>query len=175
MSSTDNGAFIPVDSFSVSEISSTDIRSSEFKDLLVRLYQNLNLMAIGINNRDAGFYDTSEFVCGQQFFPDPSLTSESAQTPVFRNVFRKVVIFGALPNTTNKSVAHDITTTINTSFTRMYGVATKQHADAVSFSSLAIPNTDIKLELDGTNVIITTAADLTAYTITHVILEYIKS
>jgi len=172
MSSVNTGAFIPTTNvWDVSEIYSTDVKSPEFKELLVRLYQNLNVMAMGVNNRDAGLYDTSEFVCGQQFFPDPALTSASSVTPTFRNVFRKVVNFGALPNNTGKSVAHGITTTVNTSFTRMYGVAT----DPTGFSALAIPNSDITLELDGTNVTITTTADLTAYTTTYVVLEYIKS
>jgi len=172
MSSVNTGAFIPTTNvWDVSEIYSTDIKSPEFKELLVRLYQNLNVMAMGVNNRDAGLYNTSEFVCGQQFFPDPALTSASSVTPTFRNVFRKVVNFGALPDTTGKNVAHGITTTVNTSFTRMYGAAT----DPAGFSALAIPNSDITLELDGTNVTITTTADLTAYTTTYVVLEYIKS
>ena len=176
MSSVNTGAFIPTTSvWDVSEIYSTEVSSPEFKELLVRLYQNLNTMAMGVNNRDAGFYDTSEFVCGQMFFPDPSLTSASEVTPTFRNVFRKVVNFGALPDTASKNVAHGITTTVNTSFTRMYGVATLPDATPATFSSLAIPNAEITLELDGTNVTIATTTDLTAYTTTYVVLEYIKS
>lgn len=175
MASNNTGAFIPTTNvWDVSEIYATDVTSDAFKELLVRLYQNLNLMSVGVNNRDAGFYDTSEFVCGQQFFSDPALRSTDQTTPILRPVFRKVINFGALPDTATKSVAHGITTTVNTSFTRMYGVATKPHALPATFSGVSIPNSSITLEVDGTNVKITTAANLTAYTITYVILEYIK-
>ena len=178
MASNNSGAYIPTTNvWDVNEIYSTEVTSPKFKELLVRLYQNLNVMSMGINNRDAGMYDTNEFVCGQQFFSNPALTSASTTTPTPRNVFRKVVNFGALPNTASKSAAHGITTTTGLSFTRVYGVATKPSP----IHCLPFPRPDdgvynyISLDVDGTNVNVKTGANLSGYTTAYVILEYIKN
>ena len=176
MGSNNTGAYIPTTNvWDTSEIYNTEVTSPQFKELLVRLYQNLNQMAIGVNNRDAALYDTQEFVCGQQFFPDPSLTSQSTTVPTMRQVYRKVINFGALGNG-NKSVAHGITVTTGTIFTRMYGVAT----DPVNKKAITIPRRGVigitytDILVDATNVTISTGADLSDYSITYVILEYIK-
>ncbi len=102
-----------------------------------------------------------------------------------RQVFRKVIAFGALPNAGTKSVAHGIDTLpqdlpnnyIGFSFTRIYATAT----DPVNELYIPIPYASnvaanvIEINVDATNVNITTASNKTAYTITYVVLEYIKS
>lgn len=158
------GAFVPLTFiWDVGEIYQTDVNSENFKLLLVRLYQNLNSMQMLLNLKDTGSYDTLEFVNGQTYFA-------AGDVDVPRQVYRKVVIFGALPNSGLKSVAHNMTITPNLTFTRLYGAA----SDLANQSYLPIPNSDIKLEVDATNVKITTAANLTDYTTTYVVLEYLK-
>lgn len=175
------GSFLPTTSvWDVNEIYSTEVTSPAFKELLVRLYQNLNNMAVSVNTRDAGFYSNQEFVNGQKFFPNPSLSSNTTTSPQQRQVFRMVVNFGALPNTTTKSVAHNITVTPSTSFTRIYGTATLPTAGSYSYipvpySSTVNVNQNVELFVDDTNVNITTAANYAAYTICYIVLEYIKS
>lgn len=172
----DFGAFIPTTQvWDVGEVANVNVNSSAFKELLVRLYQNLNNQAMSINIKDTGYYDTSELVNGQAYFSTE--TSATSTAPVLRQVFRKVINFGALPNAAAKSVAHGITMTDSFIFTRIYGAASKPTA---AYSYLPLPYAspvlvnNIELSVDGTNVIITTGSDRTAYTTTYVVLEYLK-
>lgn len=176
------GAFIPTtDVYDTQAIYSLDINSQEFKEFLVRLRQSINNVALSLNIRDAGYYDLQEFINGQLFFPDPALVSSPAaaqlRTPVFRQVYRIAVDFGALPNTATKSVAHNIyNITSEFTFTRIYGCA----SDTTNLTYIPIPfasptdSEEIKLDVDATNVNITTGSDRTSYDTTYVILEYLK-
>jgi hypothetical protein len=173
------GAFVPNNwIWDVQQIPEINVNSAEFKELLVRMYQNLNLMNIVLNIKDSGYYNTSQFINGQLFFPNPALNSSTAQTPEFRQVYRLVVNFGALPNTATKTVPHGITCNAQTSFTRIYGCATKPTAPfeyiPLPYASATLVN-NIELFVDSTNVNIVTAADYSAYTITYVILEYLQN
>lgn len=168
---SDYGLFIP--STQIWDVS--EINDKNSKELMVRLHQNINSAALAINNKDSGLYDTSEFVNGQTFFPNPVLPADTE--PTKRQVYRKVVNFGALGNGL-VSVAHGLTIAAGSaySFTRIYGVAT----NPTTLSFIPIPYVSsvaaniIELSVDATNVNITTAADKSAYTICYVILEYLK-
>lgn len=39
------------------------------KELLVRLYQNINAISLALNLKDSGYYVQQEFLTGQVFFP----------------------------------------------------------------------------------------------------------
>jgi hypothetical protein len=90
---------------------------------------------------DSALYETSEFINGQTFFSDPALTSQSAKTPMPRQVYRKVINFGALPNTAIKTAAHGITITAATTFTRIYGTASLPSTDFVPLPYTSITAT----------------------------------
>jgi hypothetical protein len=173
MAGNNVGAFVPTTNiWDIPELNKVDPNSRE---LFVRLYQNLNLIATNINIRDAGLYYTSEFVNGQQFFPNPAYTSLSAVTPEVRQVIRLVINFGALPNAATKSVAHGITITSSYTFTRIYATA----SDTTGLTYLPIPyasavaNNVIELSVDAVNVNITTGINRTNYNVCYVILEYL--
>lgn len=172
------GSFIPTTNvWDVQQIYQIQNISPELRELLVRMYQNLNLMAINVNLKDTGYYPLSEFVNSQLFFPNTSLNSQTNTFPSYRQVFRVVVNFGSLPNATIKSVAHNIMVDSATTFTRIYGCG----SDTTGLTYIPLPyasasGTDnIELNVDSTNVNITTASDRTNYNVTYVILEYIKS
>jgi len=166
---SNNGAFVPTSfAWEISQIHQLDLQSDEFKDLIVRLYQNISLMATVINVKDSAYYSLGEFVNSQQFFPNPALTSATPNQARFRQVTRLVVNFGALPNTGLKSVAHGLTPTANWTFTRIYATA----SDTVGFNYIPIPSLQATISVDATNVNITT--NLTSYTVCYVILEYLK-
>jgi hypothetical protein len=171
------GAFVSTtDVYDVSHIYAMDVKSKEFKDFLVRLRQSINNIALSLNIRDAGYYDQTEFVCGQLWFPDPTLTSQTEKTPTYRQVYRKVINFGALPNTATKTVAHNVTFDANSSFTRTYGSA----SDPAAIEYKPIPyahstaNYSISLDVDTINVSIQTWRNWSAFTICYVVIEYIK-
>lgn len=178
---TEAGIFLPTtDVFDRSIIDQINVNSKDFRDFLVRLYQATNNIALVANIKDSGYYIETEFINGQLWFENKSLsvTTSNSKTPDYRQVFRKVIDFGALPNATSKSVAHGLTANSDLTFTRIYGTA----SDTTGFTYLPIPyasqvaaNNSIELSLDNTNVVIDTGAvDRTAYDTCYVVMEYIK-
>ena len=172
------GSFIPTTYvWDVAILQEIDVTSPEFKELLVRMYQYINLMALSLNTRDAGYYNTSEFVNGQLFFPNPANNSSTTEAPDFRQVYRLVVNFGPLPNTGTTSVPHGLTITPATTFTRIYGAASDQTNELyipIPYASPTLAN-NIELNVDATNVNITTGGNRSTYNVTYVILEYLQS
>lgn len=171
------GSFLPTtDVYDIASIYNIDINSDEFKLFLVRLRQSVNNIALVVNACETGYYALIEILNGQLFFPDPALSSKTTVLPAYRQVFRIVVNFGALPDTATKSVAHGIAPTSTYSFTRIYGTA----SDTTGLNYIPLPyasNTagaSIELNVDATNVNITTGSNRSNFNITYVILEYIK-
>jgi hypothetical protein len=177
------GSFIPLtQTWDVSEIYTTDVSSPAFKELLVRMYQNINNMAMVINTKDTGIYPTSEFVNSQVWFPNPAYDSSTPQTATQRQVFRKVINFGALPNAGTRNVAHGLTFDANTTLTRLYGAASNPAALAYIPLPFATPtalnaNISLSLGLVGPipSVIVTTGIDYSAYTVCYVVIEFIRN
>ena len=174
---TQYGAYIPTTNVWDTEsehIKSMDITKPEFRELLVRLFQNLKDMSSSVNIRDAGLYDTSQFVNGQLYFPNPNPQSTASQSSNLRQVYRTVVNMGALLNNADNHKAHGITCDANTSFTRIYGVATNPTALIyLPLPYVGVLGGNIELYVDNTQVHVVTTADETAYTICYVVLEYL--
>lgn len=147
------------------------------KDVKLRDY--LNDIAVATNSKDSGIYDAVETITGQQFLP--TFSNSTASNLTYRDVFRKVIDFGALPNAGTKSVAHNINFgTVpggaNFSGTKIYGVATDPGVSWIPlpFASPTL-NLNISLEITATNVVVITGVNRTAYTRTFVVIEYIKT
>lgn len=136
--------------------------------LRIILTEKLQRIIEAINDKDIGQYNTQELINGQLYFTDGDPNK-------YRHVFRKVIDFGALPNTGTTNVAHGITWTTNTRFTRIYGTATDP-----STRSIPLPYVDttagssIELSVDTTNVQVITAANYSGYTTTYIVLEYVQ-
>lgn len=146
------------------------------KDLMLRRY--LNDLAMATNSKDSGFYDAVEVITGQQFLP--TFSSEASSNIVYRDVLRKVIDTGALPNSTTKSVAHGITTTENFSLVRMYGSATDPGASTwtsvlpLPYASSTAAN-NIELNADATNINIITGSNRSGFTRSFVVIEWITT
>lgn len=172
------GSFVPTTSvWDVGPILEVDVTSPQFKELLVRMYQNLNLMSNVLNVKDTGYYNTLEYVCGQLYFPNQALGLNASLSGVFRQVFRTVIDFGALPNAGIKSVPHELIFNESTVFTRLYGTASDTTGLTyipIPYSSAAAITGNIELSVDVTNVNITTGSDRTNYDTCVVVLEYLK-
>lgn len=154
-------------------LNSTDINTPAFKEMLVRLYQNLNSVTLALNLKDSAYYVQNEFLNGQVFFPNPNISSTPDNV---RQAFRKVVNFGALPNSTTKSVAHGINIMNSFCFTRIYGTASDPISLAykpIPYASTVLAN-NIQIDVDRTNVTITTGAAYSSYSTCYIILEYVK-
>lgn len=171
------GSFVPTTNvWDVQDIYSTDVNSDAFKELLVRLYQNINTIAIVLNGKDTGFYNTvNPFVNGQVFFPNPALTSQTQTTPSFRQVVRLVINFGALPNTGAKQVEHGLNINTPYTFTRIYACA----SDTTNLEYIPIPYasptlaSSVEISVDSTYVTITTGSNRSSFDTCYVVLEYL--
>lgn len=173
------GAYVPTTLvWDLGQIEQIDINSPEFKELLVRLYQNINNIAMVLNIKDTGKYVVSEFVNGQTFFSNPALSSGTDQVAEDRQVLRKVIYYDqALPNTGTIAIAHGITCTAVTTFTRIYGVAndtTGKNYIPLPYASPTLAN-NVELKVDATNVTISTGSNRSNLTKTYIILEYLQS
>jgi hypothetical protein len=152
-----------------------DLKDIEnLKELVIRLTQSVNNISVAVNLKDTGYYVLEEYVNGQSFFQNPTLTSTNSQ--ITRQVFRKVIDFGALPNGV-KTVAHGIAPNATFSFTRIYATA----SDPIGLSYIPIPYAstvaianNVQLDVDAVNVTITTGINRTNYSKCFIILEYIK-
>lgn len=138
----------------------------ESRDFLV---EALKLITNALNVREIGFFLEEQLVSGQQFIP-------ATAGGELRDVFRKVINFGALPNTATKSVPHGITVDDNFTLVHLYASATKP---TVAYSAIPIPYAspttadEIAINIDSTNINITTGSDRTAYTRCYVVIEYL--
>lgn len=174
---TSTGSFVPnTFIFDVSQLYATDVSKPEFKELLVRLYQNISLMCNVVNIKDTGMYLTQELVNSQLWFQNPSLNSNTPQVPEYRQVYRTVINYGPLPNTAETSQPHNLTISNQYTFTRIYGAA----SDTTGLNYIPLPYAspvlaeNISLRVDATNVYIKTGSNRSNFNISYVVLEYIK-
>jgi len=177
--STNLGAFIETNFiWDVQNIQETDVNSPEFKELLVRLYQNLGKMATILNVKDSGIYDVEEFVNGQLWFANPANNSSTVAVADLRQDMRLVINYAeALPNAGVVDIPHGLSVTAKTTFTRIYAVAN----DVTNLEYIPIPyasasgTSNIEISVDDENVYITTASNRSTFTITYIVLEYLQS
>lgn len=168
----------------VSRVQGMDVNSPEFKELLVRMYMDINRIALAVNQKESGYYVLAprEFVDGNQWFSNPSLNSTTEKVPALRNEFRTVLNVGALPNgpvNPVKTVPHNIPVNSGFTFTRIYGVA----SDTTGLIYIPLPFasptlTDaIELKVTATNVLITVdvTKNYSNYTTCYIVLEYLKN
>ncbi len=145
-------------------------------DFRLQLRKYLNNIAIALNAKENGFYLEDETPTAGLFIP--IATPNSSANVKFRPMFRVVVDFGALPDNGTKTVSHGITTTEDFSIVRFDGSATDPGATTLE-SAIPIPFVgnnpfEVEMEMDATDIIITTGMDRTNYTRTFIVIEYIK-
>lgn len=152
--------------FDVEKLQKQDLSNDNLKELLIRLYQSANSSALVINAKSSGLYQLSEFVNNDLYFGTSgnlNLGLPNSQ----RSVYRLVVNFGALAPGAN-SVAHGLTIGTAWTFVQIYGCASQ------TGHYYPIPNQNILLNIDATNVNINNGTALTFTTCT-VVLEYLKN
>lgn len=165
------GSYVQTTSvWDVSILYDVEINSPEFRELIVRLYQQTNNIALSLNTKDSAFYVDQVFQTGQQWFnptdPDPLK---------LRPAFRKVINMGALAAGAN-TVAHGLTLTGSTiTFTKIQGAA----SNTATNNYVPLPHanggaTDIIVTVNATNVIVTNNSG-SLFTNAYIILEYLAS
>ena len=138
----------------------------DFSEIFEREYKRV---IDAVNTKEGGLYLLQELATFEQYFTpnDPQQN---------RNIYRKVIDFGSLPNTSSKSVAHNIAFNSNTRMTRLYGAA----SDSTGVQFIPLPFASptlaesVSLSVTGTQVIITTGSDRTNFTSSTIVMEYSK-
>jgi len=176
---TRQGLFVPLtEVFEIENLDQIDINSPEFRDFLVRLRQIFNNHAMALNLKKTGIYTKTEFVDGEVWFPDPNLSSQTSRKPTERQKVSIVIECGALPNATTKTIPHGITFPTPDTYTaiKITGAAsdyTNKVKIPLPYASPTLAN-NIEINIDDTNVNITTGIDRTSFTESHVVFEFIK-
>jgi len=169
------GSFIPSSNiWDVSQIYQVDDISPQLKELLVRMYQNLNLMAINVNLKDTGYYDTLEFIDSCLWFPNPAYNSSTQTAPTWRQESRKAIYITSLPPGTT-TVAHNITITAMTTFTKnINGMANDTVGNNYYPISASGTDVDISATLNATNLVLVNNTAIT-FNFTYVTLHWIQN
>lgn len=148
-----------------------------WEDSRAFIVEQFRRMATAINIREIGWHLDEEVLTGKAFIPTENTLSDGYTSQQFRQVLRKVIDFGELPNATTKQVEHGININENFTLVQFYGSAT----DPSTLVGLPIPyanptalNQSISLDYDSTYVIIGTGIDRTNYTRCYVVIEYLQ-
>ena len=163
------GSYIPTTNiWDVSRLYEVEVGSPEFKELLVRLYQNVNNIAIVLNTKATGYYLNEEFVSGKLFF------NPTSNDPLqLRAGFIETVNTGALGAGVT-SVNHNITVDSNLKWMFIYGAATNTSTlVGVPLPYVSVANTHIQVSVTATQVVINNNSGVT-FTDSQVTLEYVK-
>ena len=151
------------------------ILSDDWSEAQLVLTDYLKKSAEAINAREIAQYQDANVSGGNNI--SETVTGQAWYTVGDANKFRygsrTVVIMGALANAGATTVAHGISVTSSTVFTHIWGVANNPGT-----LSYPLPNSgasEVSVEVNGTNVIVTTTTDLTAFTDCFVVLEWIES
>jgi len=135
--------------------------------------EQLKRLANAVNIREIGWFLDEELLSGKQFIP--STVNVKGLAPQWRSVFRKVVNFGALPNAGTKSVSHGVVFDANFTQTAFWISATDPvnfKAFSLAYWAISTPG-DIIINMDATNINVTTKSDYSGYTRSYVTIEYL--
>jgi hypothetical protein len=164
------GLFIPTtNNWDVENIKELDTNSEEFKELFVRLYQNINNISVALNAKDSAFYLLEEFNTGQLYF-NPTTAGHDSLRPVFRKVIN---LSPLVPGVNN--FAHGLTIAPTWKFTKIAGVATSTNVVA-SYYPLPFIGTGLSrivVYSDNANIVVNNTTGIT-FPNAYVVLEYVK-
>ncbi len=163
------GSYVPTTNvWDVGLLYDIEVTSPEFKELLVRLYQNVNNIALALNTKSTGYYINEEFVSGKLFF------NPASNDPLqLRPGFIKTINTGALGAGVT-AVNHDIAVTNTFKWMFISGAATNTGTVVgypLPFAGAAGNN--IEVSVTATQVLINNNSGVT-FTDSQVTLEYCK-
>lgn len=166
----------------VSEIQKLDVPPA-VKEVLVRLYLNQNRVNLSLSQKQNGYFNTSQFVTGKTYFPNPNINPADGSAPsiyaVFRSELGLVILFTTtLVAATMYTIPHGITCTTTTTFTNYWALAndtTNQVYVKIPYAGVTYGN--IEMYVDNTNVYINTGATIpsAALSTTYIVLEYLQT
>ena len=163
------GSFVPTTNvWDVAQLNDVNVNSPEFKELLVRLYQNINNISLVLNTKSTGYYINEEFVSSKLFYNPASNNPQQ-----LRPAFIKTVNTGALGAGVT-AINHNISVTSRFQWMFISGAATDSSTLVgypLPFASAA--GTNIEVSVTATQILINNNSGVT-FTSSQVTLEYCK-
>lgn len=150
------------------EIENVDVNSEEFKKLLSRLNEFINIIQLNLNDKINGQHPTEEFLNNKVF---PASLSIDPSEP--RPAFQKTFMLNALATGTT-TIAHGITATgwLMVSVTGGATNTTTGERYPLPFPSASGAN-NIEITADATNLVIVNNSGVT-FTQAVIVLEFLK-
>lgn len=150
-----------------------DVVPEKWEDARAFIIEQMKKISIAVNIREIGWFLDEELLSGKAFIPGTNTGGSSQQ---YRQVLRKVIDFGTLPNAGTKSVQHGIIFDDNFTLIQMFASAT----NPTTHFALPIPYVEqtpgqsIQIYMDATNINIVTAFNFSGYTRCFVVVEYMQ-
>jgi len=131
------------------------------------IYQKINEIINTLNNKDSLIFSNEAFYTSGKWY-----INEDPASPA--QLVRKVISFGALPNTGLKSVAHELNDANPIDANWIIIPIAGRSFNPTAGTTISVFDPNILMTIDYVNVNITTAIDLSAFTTTEIILLYIQ-
>ena len=163
------GDFVHTTSLYDIDMSALDVNSQDFKQLIVKLQQTVNNIALVLNRKESGQHILEEFVTGAQFF-NPTDPNPLLLRPEYRKVFNTGAI-GAGATV----IAHGLTIDANWHLIYLGGGAD----DNAGFNYYPIPFSsaggaaNIEIVMNAVNITITNNSGI-AFTSGIVVVLFLK-
>ncbi len=165
------GSYVPTTNiWDIGQLYETEVNSPEFKELIVRLYQNINNIAVALNTKSTGYYINQEFVSGKLFFNPLANPNDPLQ---LRPGFIISINTGAL-GAGIIAINHNIVVTNTFQWMFISGAATNTSTLVgypLPFAGAAGNN--IEVSITSTQIVINNNSGVT-FTNSQVTLEYCK-
>lgn len=151
-----------------------DMVPEKWEDARQFLVEHLKKISNAVNIREIGWYLDEELLSGGAFIPGVTIPGNNPAN--YRQIFRKVIDFGPLPNTGTKTIPHGITFDNNFTLLHLYGAATQPSSNAIPlpYIEVAVTPGNIQLYMNTTHVIVITESNRSAYTRCFITIEYIQ-
>jgi hypothetical protein len=165
------GSYVPTTNvWDVARLYEIEINSPEFKELLVRLYQNVNNIALALNTKTTGYYINQEFVSGKLFNNPSANPNDPLQ---LRPGFIISIETGALGAGVT-AVNHGIAVTNTFEWMFIYGAATNTSTlVGYPLPFAGATGNNIEVTVNSTQILINNNSGVT-FTQSQVTLEYCK-
>ncbi len=149
--------------------------SEEFR---VKIIQMINDMCISINSKESSYYSNEISVTAAKVLPTYRTTLQGDESVYYRTVRRKCVFTTSLPNSSIKTVKHNIIFPKYSVGWRLWGCASQVARDETLNGFLELPYAHptpancISLYCDRDNINITTGTNRSGFNFSFVIVEF---
>ncbi len=152
-----------------------DVVPERWEEARPFLVEQLKKITTAVNTREIGWYLDQELLTGKAFIPGSNNILDGGTSQSFRSILRKVVDFGALPDSASKAVPHEIVVDNNFTLIQIWAAGT----DPTTPQALPIPYVStlgliVQLDMNSTDVIITTNSAFSRFSRCYVIIEYLQ-